>query len=66
MARTAVLLLITDPVVRNTQIRTDNVLLEGLKPKVKVVSYDIRVVLYIRLHNLLLGLIVACKIVRKP
>ena len=41
-------------------------LLEGLKSNIKVVSYDIQVVLDIRPHNLLLGLIITCKIVCKP
>ena len=41
-------------------------LLEGLKSNIKVVSYDIQVVLDIWLHNLLTGLIIACKVVRKP
>ena len=41
-------------------------LLKGPKSNIKVVSYDIQVVLDIRLHNLLPGLIIACKIVHKP
>ena len=41
MARATILLLIADPVVRNTQIQTDNVFLKGLKLNVKVVSYDV-------------------------
>ena len=52
--------------VRNTQIRTDNVLLEGPKSNVEVVSYDVWVVLDIRPHDLLAGLIIARKVVRKP
>ena len=40
--------------------------LKGLKSNIKVVSYDIQVVLDIRLYDLLLGLIIACKIVCKP
>jgi hypothetical protein len=61
-----ILPLVADPVVRNTKIQTDNMLLKGLKSKVKVVSYDIQVVLYVRPHNLLAGLIIACKVVHKP
>jgi hypothetical protein len=59
------LLLVIDPVVYNTQIQTDNMLTEGPKSNIKVVSHDIQVVLNIRLYNLLLGLIIACKIVCK-
>jgi hypothetical protein len=40
--------------------------LKGLKPNIEVVSYDIQVVLDIRPHDLLPGLIIASKIVYKP
>jgi hypothetical protein len=66
VARTAILPLVADPVVYNTQVQTNNVLLEGLKPNVQVVSYNMQVVLDIRLYDLLTGLIIACKVVCKP
>jgi hypothetical protein len=66
VARATVLPLVVDPVVYNTQIQTDNVLLEGPKSNIKVVSHDIWVVLDIRPYNLLAGLIIAYKVVCKP
>jgi hypothetical protein len=57
--------LIAGLVVCNTKRRTDDVLKECLETDIEVVGYDIRVVLDIRLHNLLTGRIVACKIVGK-
>ena len=66
MARATMLPLVADPVVRNTQIRTDNVFLKGPKPNVEVVSYDVWIVLDIRPHDPLAGLIIARKVVRKP
>ena len=65
MARATMLPLVADPVVRNTQIRTNNVLLEGPKSNIEVVSHDVWVVLDIRPHDPLAGLIIACKVVRK-
>ena len=52
--------------VRNTKIRIEDVLKEGLESDIKVVGHDIGVVLDIRLDDPLPGLIVTCKIVRKP
>jgi hypothetical protein len=40
--------------------------LKGLKPNIEVVSYNIQIVLDIRPHDLLLGLIITSKIVCKP
>jgi hypothetical protein len=39
------LLLVAGPVVRDVKIRTDNMLKECLESNIKVVCYDIRVVL---------------------
>jgi hypothetical protein len=65
IARAAVLPLVAGPVVRNAEGRTDDVLKERLESDIKVVGYDIGVVLDIQLYDLLTGLIIACKIVSK-
>jgi len=52
-------------VVCNAKRQTDNVLKERLESDIEVVGHDIGVVLDIRLDDLLLGLIVAYKIVSK-
>ena len=63
MARVAVLLLVVDLVVRNTKTRAEDVLKERLEPNIKVVGHDIQVVLDVRPDDLLVGLVVAYKIV---
>jgi hypothetical protein len=57
--------LVSGLVVRNAKRQIDNMLKERLETDIKVVGYDMRVVLDIRLDDLLTGLIVACKIVGK-
>src|ERR1700733_491089 len=59
------LLLVSGLVVCNAKRQIDDVLKERLETDIKVVGYDMRVVLDIRLDDLLTGLIVACKIVGK-
>jgi hypothetical protein len=60
-----VLLLVADPVVCNTEKQAENVVKECPETDIEVVSYNIGVVLDIRLHDPLLGLVVAYKIVCK-
>jgi hypothetical protein len=45
MARTAMLPLVADPVVRNTKIRAEDVLKERAESNIEVVGHDMRVVL---------------------
>ena len=66
MARVAVLLLVVDLVVRNTKTRAEDVLKERLEPNIEVVGHDVRVVLDVRLDDLLVGLVVTYKVVYKP
>jgi hypothetical protein len=61
-----VLLLVADPVVCNTERRAEDVVKECLETDIKVVGHNIGVVLDIRPHDPLPGLVVACKIVCKP
>ena len=58
--------LVADLVVRNTKIRTEDVLKEGPESDIKVVGHDVGVVLDIRPDDPLPGPIVTRKIVRKP
>ena len=55
--------LVAGPVVRNAKRRTDDVLKERLESDIKVVGYDIGVALDIRLDDLLVGPVIAYKIV---
>jgi hypothetical protein len=57
--------LVSGPVVRNAKRQIDDVFKERPETDIKVVGYDIRVVLDIRPDDPLTGLIVACKIVGK-
>ena len=66
MARAVVLLFIADLVVCNPKIQTEDVLKEHLELNIKVVGYDVQVVLDIQLYDLLAGLVVTYKIVCKP
>jgi len=59
------LLLVSGLVVCNAKRQINNVLKKCSKTDIKVVSYNIKVVLDIRLNDLLTSLIVACKIVSK-
>jgi hypothetical protein len=59
------LLLVAGPVVCNTKRQTDDILKKRLETDIEVVSYDMRIVLDIRLYDLLTGRIIACKIVSK-
>jgi hypothetical protein len=58
--------LVADPVVRNTKRRAEDVLKECPESDIEVVGHDMGVVLDIRPHDLLAGLVVARKIVCKP
>ena len=66
MARAAMLPLVADPVVRNTKIRTEDVLKEGPESDIKVVGHDVGVVLDIRPDDPLAGPVVTRKVVREP
>jgi hypothetical protein len=57
--------LVAGLVVCNTKRQTDDVLKERLETDIEVVGHDMRIVLDIRLYDLLTGRIVACKIVGK-
>ena len=61
-----VLLLVVDLVVCDTKTWAEDVLKERPELNIEVVGHDIQVVLDVRLDDLLVGLVVACKIVREP
>ena len=66
MARATVLLLVADPVVRDTKTRAEDVLKERPEPNIEVVGHDMRVALDVRPHDPLSGPVVAREVVRKP
>ena len=59
------LLLVADLVVCDPKLQAKDMLQEHLESDIKVVCYKIQVVLDVCLHDLLAGLVVACKVVVK-
>jgi hypothetical protein len=66
IARAAVLPLVADLVVRNTKTQAEDVLKECLELNIKVVGYDVRVALDVRLDDPLAGPVVTRTVVREP
>ena len=66
MARAAILPLVADLVVRDPELRADDVLQERPEAEVEVVGHDIRVVLDIRPDDPLAGPVVTRQVVCEP